>query len=48
MNIEHCPYGIFVAEDANGVIVGYRDMPDGPMQKVEDLLAAIVAEATAE
>ncbi len=48
MNIAHCPYGIFVAENDNGVMIGYRDYPDGPMQKVEDLLAGIVAEATAE
>ncbi len=47
MNIAHCPYGIFVAESGDGVIVGYRDYPDGEMQKVEDLLASIVKEATA-
>ncbi|MDJ1006241.1 MAG: DUF302 domain-containing protein [Paracoccaceae bacterium] len=47
MNIAHCPYGIFVAETADGVIVGHRDFPDGPMQAVEDLLVGIVAEATA-
>jgi len=45
MNIVHCPYGIFVAEDENGVMIGYRDYPDGPMQKVELLLSEIVAEA---
>ncbi len=48
MNIVHCPYGIFVAEDAEGAVtVGYRDYPDGPMDKVETLLATIVQEATA-
>lgn len=47
MNIAHCPYGIFVAETEDGVMVGYRDYPDGPMQKVEALLASIVEEATA-
>lgn len=47
MNIAHCPYGIFVAENEDGVMVGYRDYPDGPMQKVEALLASIVEEATA-
>ena len=36
MNIGFCPYGIFVAEDDNGVMVGYRSYPDGPMQKVQD------------
>ena len=46
MNIAHCPYGIFVAENDDGVMIGYRDYPDGPMQKVEKLLAGIVAEAS--
>lgn len=45
MNIAYCPYGIFVAEDAEGVKVGYRTYPDGPMEKVEALLDSIVAEA---
>ena len=48
MNIAHCPYGVFVAENADGVMVGYRSYPDGPMQKVQNLLATIVAEATEE
>jgi uncharacterized protein (DUF302 family) len=47
MNIAHCPYGIFVAEGEDGVIIGYRDYPEGAMQKVEDLLSEIVSEATA-
>lgn len=47
MNIAHCPYGIFVAETADGVMIGYRDYPDGTMQPVEDMLAEIVTEATA-
>lgn len=45
MNIAHCPYGIFVTEDSDGVKIGHRDYPDGVMQKVEDLLSDIVAEA---
>lgn len=48
MNIAHCPYGIFVAENADGVMVGYRSYPEGAMQKVEGLLAKIVSEATEE
>lgn len=48
MNIAHCPYGIFVAENEEGVMIGYRKYPDGPMQKVETLLADIVAEAAVE
>ncbi|GAB5435449.1 DUF302 domain-containing protein [Falsiruegeria mediterranea] len=45
MNIMHCPYGIFVAEREGEVMIGYRPYPEGPMKKVEDLLAKIVAEA---
>ncbi len=46
MNIAHCPYGVFVAENEEGVLIGHRDYPDGAMQKVEDLLQNIVADAT--
>lgn len=45
MNIAHCPYGIFVAETDEGVMIGRRDYPDGPMEKVEDLLDTIIADA---
>ena len=45
MNIAHCPYGIFVAETGDGVMVGRRDYPDGPMEKVEALLDGIIANA---
>ncbi len=45
MNIGFCPYGIFVTEDDDGVMVGYRSYPDGPMQKVQTLLSGIVEEA---
>ncbi len=45
-NIAHCPYGIFVIEDDDGVIVGRRDYPAGAMDKVEALLDAIIDEAT--
>ncbi|KNG92823.1 hypothetical protein [Pseudaestuariivita atlantica] len=45
MNIVHCPYGIAVVETPDGVSIIHRDYPDGPMQKVEDLLTDIVAEA---
>lgn len=48
MNIVHCPYGVFVAESDQGVMVGYRGYPDGPMQKVEALLSDIVADATVD
>ena len=45
MNIAHCPYGIFVTETEDGVTIGRRDYPDGPMEKVEAMLDAIIAEA---
>jgi uncharacterized protein (DUF302 family) len=45
MNIQHCPYSIFVAERAGEVMIGYRQYPDGAMQKVQALLEGIVEEA---
>ncbi|WP_299889515.1 DUF302 domain-containing protein [uncultured Ruegeria sp.] len=45
MNIEFCPYGIFVTDREGQVMVGYRSYPDGPMQKVQALLTDIAAEA---
>lgn len=45
MNITHCPYGIFVMETEDGVIVGHKDYPEGSMQAVENLMQQIVAEA---
>jgi len=48
MNIQHCPYGIFVAETDDGVMVGHRSYPDGPMKKVEEMLDEIVAEAVGQ
>ncbi|MGB7244605.1 MAG: DUF302 domain-containing protein [Sulfitobacter sp.] len=45
MNIAHCPYGIFVADQAGAVIVGYRNYPEGPMQEVQALLDGIAREA---
>lgn len=45
MNIAHCPYGIFVAERDDAVMVGYRTYPQGPMQEVQALLDSIVQEA---
>ena len=41
-NLVHCPYGIYVAEREGAVTIGHRDFPDGPMQRVEDMLAGIV------
>lgn len=45
MNIAHCPYGIFVADQAGDVMIGYRTYPEGPMQDVQALLDEIVQEA---
>ncbi len=48
MNLAHCPYGIFVAETDEGVMIGRRDYPEGPMDSVEALLDGIIAEAASE
>ena len=45
MNIQHCPYSIFVAERAGEVMIGHREYPEGAMKKVQALLEGIVAEA---
>ncbi|MBK5934275.1 uncharacterized protein DUF302 [Rhodovulum imhoffii] len=46
MNLQFCPYGIFVAEHPDGTtVVGYRAFPKGEMQKVQALLDAITREA---
>ncbi len=47
MNIAWCPYTIFVTDRGGEVLVGYREYPEGAMQQVEALLAAIVDEAVA-
>jgi len=46
MNIAHCPYGIFVTDNGGEVMIGYRHMPDGPMQEVQSLLDSIAREAS--
>jgi len=48
MNIAHCPYGIFVADQDGKVVVGYRNYPEGEMQEVQSFLDAIVQEAISE
>ncbi len=48
MNIAHCPYGIFVAERAGEVMVGYRTYPAGPMQEVQALLDEIALKAVGD
>jgi uncharacterized protein (DUF302 family) len=48
MNIAHCPYGVFVTDREGQVSVGYRQMPEGPMQEVQALLDEIAREATGQ
>lgn len=45
LNIAHCPYNIFVFENDNGVHIGHRSYPDGPMQIVHELLTDIINQA---
>ncbi len=47
LNIAFCPYGIFVIDQEGVVTIGFRDLPSGPMQAVEDLLHKIAKEAAA-
>jgi uncharacterized protein (DUF302 family) len=48
MNIVHCPYGIFVADQGGDVTIGYKVYPEGEMQKVQSLLAEIAQEAVSD
>lgn len=48
MNIAFCPYTIFVAERDDTVMVGFRNYPEGEMQKIQQLLDGIVKEAVGE
>ena len=45
MNIAYCPYGIFVSDKGGEVMIGYRNMPEGAMQEVQNLLDGIAKEA---
>lgn len=47
-NIAQCPYGIFVTDREGQVSVGYRNMPEGPMQEVQALLDEIAREASGQ
>lgn len=47
-NLAHCPYSLFLYElaDSPGTVhVGYRHMPPGEMQAVQDLLDRLAREA---
>lgn len=48
LNIAYCPYGVFVFERDGQVMVGYRNLPEGEMQKVQSLLDEIAREAVGE
>lgn len=51
MNLQFCPYGIFVMvtpDKPDQTTVGYRSFPDGPMKQVEAMLEEIVKEALGE
>jgi uncharacterized protein (DUF302 family) len=48
INIAYCPYGVFVAERDGEVMIGYRNYPEGEMQKVQSLLDDIAREAIGE
>lgn len=48
MNIAHCPYGIFVADQEGEVVVGYRHYPQGELQEVQSLLDQIAREAVGQ
>lgn len=45
MNIAHCPYGIFVAENDGATVVGRRVYAAASMAPVNELLDQIIAEA---
>ena len=47
-NIAHCPYSIFVTDVDGAVQIGYRNMPEGPMQEVQALLDGIAREAAGQ
>lgn len=48
LNIAHCPYSIFVFENADGVTIGFRNYPEGEMKEVQTLLDSIVQIALEE
>ena len=45
MNLRFCPYSVFVMDRDGAVTVGYRNMPQGPMQEVQALLDKIAKTA---
>lgn len=45
MNVAFCPYNIFVTDRDGKVEIGFRNYPEGEMQKVQNLLDGIVQDA---
>ncbi len=45
-NIAYCPYAIFVTDRGGEVSVGFRNFPEGEMQRIQQLLDGIVRAAT--
>lgn len=47
MNIAHCPYRIFVMQKAGDdqVMLGFKTMPQGAIQQVQEFLDTIVKDA---
>jgi uncharacterized protein (DUF302 family) len=48
LNIAYCPYALFVTDREGQVAVGYRNLPEGPMQDVQALLDDIAREAAGD
>lgn len=48
MNIIHCPFRVFVADQGGDVTIGYGAMPEGEMQVVQELLDSIAREAAGQ
>ena len=44
LNVVNCPYSVFVFENEDGVKVGHRTYPEGPMKDIQALLNTIVQE----
>jgi len=44
LNVVNCPYSVFAFENTDGVQVGHRTYPEGPMKQVQSLLDDIVQE----
>ncbi len=48
LNIAYCPYGVFVFERDGEINIGYRNLPEGEMQAVQELLDEIARDAAGQ